>query len=253
MADTSAALAEVVARIAAPDAPGTTSDETPASGPAALTGELAVLARWWHAVAADRPLAPVDVPCAAGTIAEGVAAADRAVDAGATLLVPRVAERNDLAARTVIALLTRREASSVVHQPVGLPDREWMARVAAVRDAVAASTELRGDPEQLTAALGASGIAVAVGVLLGAAARRTPVIVDGTDELAAALLADRICYRAKGWWRPGSTSPDPGRIAAVDRLDVASGVPLDLGDDAGLGARATLALLGLALDVPDGS
>ena len=253
MGDTSAALAEVIARIAAPDAPAGDSDEAPRGGPTTVTGELAVLHDWWRSVGADRPLVAVDIPCSAGTVADGLAAADRAVDAGATLLVPRVVDRDDLAARTVVALLTRREASAVVHQPVGMSDRAWMAQVASVRDGVAASTELRGEPEQLTGTIGTRGIAVAVGVLLGAAARQTPVIIDGTDELAAALLADRLCYRAKGWWRPGSTSPDSGRIAAVDRLDIAAGVPLGLSDDAGLGARATLALLALALDMPGDS
>ena len=245
MTEPTDALADVVARIAAPthepDQPGPTDSP-------AVTGELRRLHAWWRVVGGGEPLTSVEVPCPPGTIADGIAAADRAIDAGATLLIPRVAHRDDRAARTVFALLTRREASSVVHQPAGMTDRAWMTDVAAVRDAVSTSTELRGEPERLAADLGSSGIATAVGVLLGSAARRTPSIVDGTDELAAALIADRLCYRAKGWWWPGSSSPDPGRTVAVDRLDVEPGLPLGLWDDTGLGARATLALLSLAVD-----
>ena len=247
MTEPTEALADVVARIAAPDS----SDRDPLrprpSTGGSVTGELARVAAWWRLVGSDQPLAPVEVPCAPGTIADGIAAADRAIDAGATLLIPRVTHRDDRAARTVFALLTRREASSVVYQPVDMTDRAWMSDVAGVRDAVSTSTELRGEPERLAAERGSSGIATAVGLLLGSAARRTPSIIDGTDELAAALIADRLCYRAKGWWWPGSTSPDPGRTAAVDRLDVEPGLPLGLWDDAGLGARATLALLNLAV------
>jgi nicotinate-nucleotide--dimethylbenzimidazole phosphoribosyltransferase len=94
-------------------------------------------------------------------------------------------------------------------------------------------------------ALHAYQVAAVVGVLLSAAARRTPCLVDGTDELAAALVADRLCYRAKGWWRAGSDSPDPGRRAATERIDLAPGLPLGLTDDAGRGAEATLAILTL--------
>jgi nicotinate-nucleotide--dimethylbenzimidazole phosphoribosyltransferase len=159
-----------------------------------------------------------------------------------------VRDRDEIAARTVIALLTRREASTVLGQPVGMPDREWMAACAAVRDRMAEVVEHRGEPLVMLAALGATSIAAVAGSLLAASARRTPCLVDGTDELAAALVADRLCYRAKGWWRAGSDSPDPGRAAAVERIDLSPGLPLGLTDDAGKGAQATLALLGELAD-----
>lgn len=236
-------LAAVVERIAGP---------APASDAVApdVTGALADLAAWWATVSAGGPLVVAWLDVSAPAIVDeailaGIDAADRAIDSGATLLVPRVAERDDEAARTLIALLTRKEASSVVAQPDGMADRAWMAACAAVRDRSATAAEHRGEPVALMAAVGAPAIAQVVGVLLGAAVRRTPCLVDGTDELAAALVADRLCIRAKSWWRSGSDSPDPGRAAAIDRIDLAPGLPLGLTDDAGRGAEATLAMLGL--------
>jgi nicotinate-nucleotide--dimethylbenzimidazole phosphoribosyltransferase len=231
----------VVARIAGPEP----SDDTL---PVDVTGALADLAAWWRTVSAGAPLVTASVdpvaPASVGdAIVAGLDAADRAIDTGATLLVPRSGTRDDEAARTVIALLTRKEASAVLAQPQGMTDREWMTACAAVRDRAAAAVEHRGEPVGLLAAVGAPGIALVAGVLLGAAARRTACLIDGTDELAAALVADRICIRAKGWWRAGSTSPDPGRAAAAERIDLAPGLPLGLTDDAGRGAEATLALL----------
>ena len=240
----SPALTALLARITTPETTDSVVDER-------LTGELGALAQWWQDRAGATPPVAVVVPCGAGGIDDGVAAADRAIDAGATLLVPRVTTRDDLAARTLIALLTRREASSVVHQPTGLADREWMDRVAAVRDRSADAVDRRGEPAALVEDLGSAGIASAAGVLLAAAARRTPCLVDGTDELAAALVADRLAYRAKGWWRAASDSPDPGRAAAIDRIDLAPGLPLHLADDAGLGADATIALLAVVIDGGD--
>lgn len=241
--DLPAELADVVERIAAPEP---SSDPTTSD----VTGVLADLDQWWRAcsdggalVVADLgPPAPDDVLSA---LLAGIDAADRAVDAGATLLVPRVRVRDDEAARTLIALLTRKEASAVVFQPDGMSDRDWMAACAAVRDRAAGAAEQRGEPVALLAAVGASGVALVVGVLLGAAARRTPCLIDGTDELAAALVADRISFRAKGWWRAASDSPDPGRSAAIDRIDLVPGLPFGLTDDVGRGAQATVALLGL--------
>ena len=126
-----------------------------------------------------------------------------------------------------------------------MSDRDWMARCAAVRDGVVEVAELRAAPVQLLTALEAVHIAFVAGVLLGASARRTPSLVEGTDELAAALVADRLSFRAREWWRAGSTSPDPARLAAVERLDLAPGLPLGLTDDDGRGAAATVALLAL--------
>ena len=244
-------LQELVARIAAPQ-----PREAPVGDD--VTGELHRLAMWWGALSegdADQWRAVVPGPAGPGPteagaapaaldeLLAGAAAADRAVDAGATLLVPRTRRRDDVAARAVIGLLTRREASAVVDQPDGMPDRAWMARCAAVRDLMAMAAEHRGEPVALLDAVGAGAIAATAGALLGAAARRTPCLVDGTDELAAALVADRLCYRAKGWWRAGADSPDPGRTAAVERIDLTRGLPLALTDDEGRGAQATLALL----------
>lgn len=241
--DLPAGLAAVVARITAPE-------PSPAAVPGDVTGVLADLDRWWRDCSHGGPLVVADLDPPAPdevlvAVDAGIEAVDRAVDAGATLLVPRVRTRDDEAARTLIALLTRKEASAVVFQSEGMRDRDWMAACAAVRDRAATAVDHRGDPVALLAAVHAPGIALVAGVLLAAAARRTPCLIDGTDELAAALVADRLCFRAKGWWRPATDSPDPGRAAAIDRVDLAPGLPFGLTDDAGRGAQATVALLGL--------
>jgi nicotinate-nucleotide--dimethylbenzimidazole phosphoribosyltransferase len=241
-------LAALVERIVAPQ---------PSTGdvPGGVSGELAALLSWWLSVSDGAPLvadhvtAPAVPPADAQTgITNGAQAADRAIDAGATILVPRVSVRDDVTARTIIALLTRKEASAVLGQPPGMGDRDWMVQCASIRDRAAAAADHRGAPVELLGALDGRGVAHVVGVLLAAAARRTPCLVDGTDELAAALVADRLCYRAKGWWRAGSDSPDPGRATAIDRVDLPAGLPLQLTDDEGRGAQATLALLASLAD-----
>ena len=245
----------MVARIAPPPAidPAAASPE-----PAGVTGELATLWRWWATVSDGA--APIVRPVVARpepgsgdgaleAMAAGMAAAEAAADSGATLLVPRVDPRDQRAARIIIALLTRAEPAAVLSQPAGVTDRAWVAECTALRDGLTAVRDLRSEPLQLMDALGASGVASVVGVLLGAAARRTGCLVDGTDEAAAALLADRIAFRAKDWWRAGSTSPDPARTAAFDRIDLPAGLPLGLTDEDQRGARATIAVLeGLVSD-----
>ena len=239
------ALADAVARITSPE-------PTEAAVPPDLTGSLAELAQWWRTVSGGSSLTPVTITCgiegdATTALSAGLADAERAIDGGATLLVPRAGHPDRAAACTLIAVLTRRDPSAVLDQPDGMSDRDWMVMCTTVRDRAARMGDQRGDPMALLAR-SSPGIAYVCGALLAAAARRTPSLVDGTDELAAALVADRIAYRAKQWWRTGSDSPDPGRQAAVDRIDLPAGLPLGLTDDAGRGAQATVALLATLLD-----
>lgn len=222
-----------------------------ASGP--WTGVLADLHQWWVAVSGGAALRPAAVPtdpiaapqAAVAAVAAGIAAADRAVDSGATLLIPRVDDREDTTARAIIGLLAKREPSAILDQPEGMPDAEWMDRCARIRDEMAAQAHLRGDYLGLLEALDAHGVGTVAGILLGAAARRTPCLLDGTDEWAGALVADRLHHSARSWWRVAVTSTDPARSVAGERIGLAAGIPLTMADDLGLGAEATLALLRL--------
>ncbi|MBK9740629.1 MAG: nicotinate-nucleotide--dimethylbenzimidazole phosphoribosyltransferase [Actinobacteria bacterium] len=239
------AIAAVLDRVGLPD-------ERDAPLPPEVTGELARLLLWWRSVSSQVVPTPGHVATpeaprpASEAMAAGFAAADRAIDSGATVIVPVPGPGDLRSARTLIALLSRREASSVLAQPEGMPDTNWMAECAAIRDAIRDAVDLRPDPLGLLDAVGGHRIAFLVGVLLESAARRTPCLVDGTEPSAAALVADRMSYRAKAWWREGATSTDPARRMAVDRVDLTPGLPLGLADECGMGAAATLALLPLA-------
>lgn len=208
--------------------------------------DLAALADWWRARQPDTPVRSAWLDLPAGGFDSGVSAARAALAQGATILVPRCP--GDHAARAVIALLTRREASAVVHQPAGMTDREWVAACVAVRDAAVPLADVRADPLGMVDRLGADGLAAAAGALLAAAAARTPCLLDGTGTLAAALVADRLSFRARGWWLPASDSPDPARSAAVERLGLTPALRLRTQDEDGRAARACLALL--AIDAP---
>lgn len=238
------ALSETIARITSP------SDE-PDRPRSHLTGSLGDLDVWWSQRAGSvRPITRVIASEASGSSAAdalllGLTAADRAIDSGTTLLIPRVSARNVLAARSIIGLLTKRDASAVTHQPPGMADAEWMGACAGVRDLMAEQRSHLGDQVALLEAMGTSDIAAVAGMLIGAAARRTPCLLDGTDEWAGALVADRLAHRARHWWRAATTSTDPARMAARDRIDVAPGLPLGLTDEDGWGARTVVALLDL--------
>ena len=84
-----------------------------------------------------------------------------------------------------------------------------MRKCAVIRDAMRRARPVLGDQVALLATAGGADLAVGTGLLLGAAARRTPVVLDGVVSAAAALVAQRIAFRAVDWWLAGHRTGDP--------------------------------------------
>jgi hypothetical protein len=156
---------------------------------------------------------------AAQTMAVGAAAVDAEVDTGVDLLVLADMGRPGSVAAAIVGLLASRDAATVTPRPSALDDAVWMAECSAVREGMRRARDHRADPVALLDALAASTIALATGALLQAATRRTPMILDGTGPMAAALLAHRLAHRSTRWWWAASASTDPAIAAALERLD----------------------------------
>ncbi len=149
----------------------------------------------------------------------GAAAVDAEVDSGVDLLILADPGEPSTEAAAIIGLLANRDAATVTPRPVDLNDAAWMAQCTGVREGMRRARDHRADPIGVLDALGATAVAVLAGALLQAAVRRTPLIIDGTSSVAAALLIHRLAHRSTRWWWAASASTDPGLTAALDRLD----------------------------------
>ena len=92
----------------------------------------------------------------------------------------------------------------------------------------------------LLASVGGLEIAFLTGVILGAASRRVPVLLDGFVTGAAALVAATIAPAAAGSMVAATRSPEPGHSLVLERLGLEP--LLDLGLRLGEGSGAALAL-----------
>lgn len=157
-------------------------------------------------LAGAHPPGALDLRCATSALNITKAAAltseqaTRALDTGLALAA-EAAARFDLvglaslgagssvAAAAVFSALSARDAGETVPRPRHLPEPAWHRAVAAVRTAIARhSTELV-TPFGALRCLGGTELAAMTGFLLGAAAARLPVVIDGFCEAAAALLS----------------------------------------------------------------
>lgn len=156
---------------------------------------------------------------ALAAFASGRALADAAVDSGAQLLVVGdMGIGNTTPSAALVGLLTRSEVVDVVGRGTGIDDQGWMRKAAAIRDAMHRGRPHLGDPVEVLAAVGGPDIAVMAGCLTQAAMRRTPVVLDGLVSSTAALIAQRMSFRAPRWYLAGHRSTEPAHTKALERL-----------------------------------
>ena len=207
-----------------------------------VTGSLLELNVWWEQRATGM-VKPLEIHCPNNAnLAAGIATANSAIDSGHNLIFLTEPQRkNSQLARALIGLLTRKDAYCVFFHEKGVNDRAAMESMGEIRDLMREHSDARGEPLRL-AALDPS-IDFTVGLLLSCSARKTPVITGTNENLAGALIAQRLSMKASSWWRHGSTSPDAATNAAVDRMGIPPGLPLNLSDDLGVGAQISVTLL----------
>lgn len=170
-------------------------------------------------------------------LARGVALAGAALDQADVLAIGEMGIGNSSAA----ALLMHRLAPAPLAACIGLGaghDAEGLARkTAAIVRAAARSPA--SDPLSVLAQFGGCEIAMMTGAVLGAAARRRPVLVDGFIASAAALAAARLVSAAGDYCIFAHGSAEAGHRAMLAALEAEP--LLDLGLRLGEGSGAALA------------
>ncbi len=149
---------------------------------------------------------------------------------------------NTTASAALIAYFTGQPAAAVTGRGTGIGDEMLANKVEVVEDALSrteASVE-RDDALAALASLGGLEIAGLAGYIVGGAAARVPVVVDGVIAAAALLVATALCPDALGYCFAGHRSVEPGATVALERLGLRP--ILDLGLRLGEGTGACLAL-----------
>jgi len=142
-----------------------------------------------------------------------------------------------------VAACLRKGAVDVVGRGSGIDDDAWMRKTGAIRDGVRRARKLATRPTAVLQAISSADIAAAVGFLLRAASRRTPVLLDGTVGVAAALVASRGVPGSEKWWQIGAATAEPAQALAADRLKMTPLLDLGAGRGGGTGALAALGVL----------
>ncbi|SEF14087.1 nicotinate-nucleotide--dimethylbenzimidazole phosphoribosyltransferase [Streptomyces sp. Ag109_O5-10] len=159
------------------------------------------------------------------------------------LLTGEMGIANTTASAALISVFTGADPAEVTGRGTGINDDTLARKTEVVRRALELHQPDPADPIGVLAAIGGFEHAAMVGLLLGGASLRTPVILDGVSAGAAALVARAIAPEVLAACIAGHRSAEPGHVAALNKLGLRPLVDLDLRLGEGTGALLALPLV----------
>jgi nicotinate-nucleotide--dimethylbenzimidazole phosphoribosyltransferase len=169
--------------------------------------------------------------------------ADRAIDAGADLLlIAGLGAGASTASVAVCSFIAKDDITTYMpqlHAPGGAVfDSAWMGRIAALRDHLAFNRGFKRSPEALVSRLGGAQLGAMAAAIFTAATRSTAILIDGPAAMAAMMIARDFGLAAPKWCYAPNRSAHP----VVVKLGKQGGLADDLGFELDLPDAAALPL-----------
>ncbi|WP_308015360.1 nicotinate-nucleotide--dimethylbenzimidazole phosphoribosyltransferase [Pseudonocardia sp. ICBG1293] len=150
---------------------------------------------------------------------------------------------NTTAAAALVCAFTGADPAVATGRGTGVDDETLARKTGVVRRALELHRPDPADPLGVLAAVGGLEHAGLAGFVLGAAALRTPVVLDGVIAGAAALVAAAFAPAVAGYCLAGHRSAEPGGALALDHLGLPALLELDMRLGEGTGALLALPVL----------
>jgi nicotinate-nucleotide--dimethylbenzimidazole phosphoribosyltransferase len=147
---------------------------------------------------------------------------------------------NTTPSTAIVATLTGQSVAEVTGRGTGIDDEQLARKISVVEKALAVNRPDPCDGLDVLAKVGGFEIGGIAGVVLGAAARRKPVVVDGFISTAGAMLAHAICPASAQYVIAAHRSAEQGH--RVMHASLGKEPLLDLGLRLGEGTGAALAM-----------
>jgi nicotinate-nucleotide--dimethylbenzimidazole phosphoribosyltransferase len=187
---------------------------------------------------------------AGAALEAGIAIADELAGRGVTLVATgEMGIANSTSAAALAAHFTGVPADLVTGRGTGVDDAGLERKVRAVARALSLHSRAAADPLDALARLGGFEIAGLAGLVLGAAGRRIPVLVDGFISSVAALCAVRLAPAAAGYLVAAHRSVEPGHRHVLSALDARPLLDLEMRLGEGTGAALAMHVVDAAIRV----
>ncbi len=148
---------------------------------------------------------------------------------------------NTTPSSAITNVMTGKSVEDITGRGTGINDDAWKNKVAVIKDSIKVNNPDTSDPIDVLAKLGGAEIAGIAGLIIGAAANKVPVVVDGFISTAGALIAYLIEPKTRDYMFAAHMSQEIGHKSILEKIGLRPILDLDM--RLGEGTGAALAML----------
>ncbi len=156
---------------------------------------------------------------------------------------------NTTPSSAIAAVLTGKPVSEVTGKGTGIGDDALRNKIKVIEDAIAVNKPDPSNAVDVLAKVGGAELGGIAGLILGAAANRIPVVIDGFISTAGALLAYCIEPNTKDYMFAAHNSVEIGHKAMLEKIGLRPILDLDLRLGEGTGAALAMLMLEAGLKI----
>ena len=180
----------------------------------------------------------------------GISLAYEAIENGAALIgTGEMGIGNTTPSSALFAKFMDYDVEEVTGVGTGIDNERLKHKIDVIKKALDVNKDNMYDPMSTLAAIGGLEIAGICGLIIGAASRNTPVVVDGFISSAGALCAYKICPKVKDYMFFSHKSKEKGHIKFLEWIGAKPILDLDLRLGEGTGAALAFNIIEAAINI----
>ncbi|MDA8170352.1 MAG: nicotinate-nucleotide--dimethylbenzimidazole phosphoribosyltransferase [Nitrospiraceae bacterium] len=156
---------------------------------------------------------------------------------------------NTTPSSAIAAVLTGNDVSHVTGKGTGITDESLYRKIKVIEEAIRVNAPDARDPIDVLSKVGGAEIGGIAGLVLGAAANRTPVVIDGFISTAGALIAHALQPWTADYMFAAHNSVEIGHRVMLDMMGLAPILDLNLRLGEGTGAALGMGLIEAGLKI----
>jgi nicotinate-nucleotide--dimethylbenzimidazole phosphoribosyltransferase len=156
---------------------------------------------------------------------------------------------NTTAASAITAVFTKKPVSELTGRGAGLDNAGLKKKISIIEKSISLNHPDSRDPIDVLSKVGGFEIGGLAGIILAAAAKKVPVVIDGFISGSAALLAFQIASQAKDYMIAAHCSVEKGHKVILEQIGLRPLLDLDLRLGEGTGGALGIGLADAAIKI----
>ncbi|MGB9715349.1 MAG: nicotinate-nucleotide--dimethylbenzimidazole phosphoribosyltransferase [Thermodesulfovibrionales bacterium] len=156
---------------------------------------------------------------------------------------------NTTPSSAIAAVLTGKPVSEVTGKGTGISDEVLRRKIDVIEQAISFNKPDPSDPLDVLSKVGGTEIGGIAGLIIGSAANRIPVVIDGFISTAGALIAYCLEPKVKDYMFAAHNSVEIGHKAMLEKIGLKPILDLDLRLGEGTGAALAMLIIEAGLKI----